>query len=275
MNCLRLGRLGPSCQVKLVETKRTGQIALERIAQVHAGARLKTIRVHALGADQQQGVSKGVADGVTDSLLPTSMVFYAGMTVAAVALGQAFGMWYCVLCHPHNMLTIITRFLDVDVAAQLLNPSIDPAPTLGTVALLLSFALVTQRYTDKVTALKEIEVLMRSTMLPALRAGPWWGIPLLALGAGVGEETLFRALLQQGLEQQFVAQGGLSQLWSVTVASIVFGLAHAINWAYFAFATLGGAVFGMPEACVDNVVGCMLTVVRNTAIVYGTVSHRH
>lgn len=137
---------------------------------------------------------------------------------------------------------------DVDVGPQLLDP-LQLAPTLATVALLLSFAMVTQRYTDQIPALKEIEVLMRTTMLPALRRSPWWGIPLLALGAGVGEETLFRALLQQGMEQRLAGNeislvSGAADVWSLIVASVIFGLAHAVNWAYFAFATLGGGVFG-------------------------------
>lgn len=74
------------------------------------------------------------------------------MTVAAVALGEAFG---------------------TPVAPQLWD-SVQLVPTTAAVGVLLAVALLTQRYTEQIPALREIETLMRITLLPALQTGPWW-----------------------------------------------------------------------------------------------------
>lgn len=94
---------------------------------------------------------------------------------------------------------------------------------------------------------------------------------MLALGAGVGEEVLFRGLLQQGLElrlQESITDVPLADTVAIAAASLVFGLAHALNWAYFSFATLGGLVFGRVAAHLsthtvthrDRVQACQLAV---------------
>lgn len=87
----------------------------------------------------------------TPPLIQTSLLFYTGMTVTATTLGKAF-----------------------DVPVVLLDGSVDPVPTTAAVGLLVAIALVTQRYTDQIPALKEIETLTRITLVPALRTSPWW-----------------------------------------------------------------------------------------------------
>lgn len=63
-------------------------------------------------------------------------------------------------------------------------------------------------------------------------------IVCLSLGAGIGEELLFRGALQGTL-------AALAGPWvAVVVASIVFGLLHAASVAYFLAATVIGAVLG-------------------------------
>jgi membrane protease YdiL (CAAX protease family) len=60
----------------------------------------------------------------------------------------------------------------------------------------------------------------------------------LSLGAGLGEELLFRAALQGLLTRWF------GQLAALVVASVVFGLMHAITPTYAMGATLLGAWLG-------------------------------
>ncbi len=60
----------------------------------------------------------------------------------------------------------------------------------------------------------------------------------LAIIAGVGEEMLFRGVLQPAL-------GGWLGPWAgVLAASVLFGLAHPMSRAYVAVATLGGLYLG-------------------------------
>jgi hypothetical protein len=61
---------------------------------------------------------------------------------------------------------------------------------------------------------------------------------LIALCAGVGEELLFRGLIQ----------GGLARWWgewpALGAASVVFGLAHCMTYGYAVFATILGLLLG-------------------------------
>ena len=108
---------------------------------IRAGSRL-VARCCANGQHQDNG----------PPIVQTSVLFYTAMTGAAVALGQAF---------------------DMPVGPQLLD-SIQLVHTTAAVGILVAVALAMQRYTEQIPALKEIETLMRITLLPALRTSPWW-----------------------------------------------------------------------------------------------------
>jgi membrane protease YdiL (CAAX protease family) len=86
--------------------------------------------------------------------------------------------------------------------------------------------------------MQEIEEHVRSFLVPLLRYGGLPGMALLAIAAGVGEELLFRGVLQ----------AELAMLWgpwsALVVASIVFGLCHWITPAYAIIATIMGAYLG-------------------------------
>ncbi len=64
-------------------------------------------------------------------------------------------------------------------------------------------------------------------------------VVLLALGAGVGEELLFRGALQG------VLVPWLSPWGAVVVASLIFGAMHAASAGYFIAATAIGMVLGL------------------------------
>ncbi|WP_176521807.1 CPBP family intramembrane glutamic endopeptidase [Longimonas halophila] len=86
--------------------------------------------------------------------------------------------------------------------------------------------------------MQEIEEHVRSFLAPLLRYGGLPGMALLAIAAGVGEELLFRGVLQAELAM-------LWEPWSaLVVASIVFGLCHWITPAYAIIATIMGAYLG-------------------------------
>lgn len=64
--------------------------------------------------------------------------------------------------------------------------------------------------------------------------------------AGVGEELLFRGVIQSGLSASFGAWPGL------LVASVLFGGMHALSRAYFVLATLMGLYLGGLYQATDN-----------------------
>jgi membrane protease YdiL (CAAX protease family) len=66
---------------------------------------------------------------------------------------------------------------------------------------------------------------------------------ILALLAGLGEELLFRGLLQTGLAHLLPARFAL--LGSLLIASLLFGACHYLSHTYFVLATLAGLYFGL------------------------------
>ena len=67
----------------------------------------------------------------------------------------------------------------------------------------------------------------------------WPGILLLSLLAGLGEEMLFRVLLQGGLSQY------IGELTALMVASLAFGLMHFLSKLYVFVTFVIGLIFGI------------------------------
>lgn len=65
--------------------------------------------------------------------------------------------------------------------------------------------------------------------------------------AGLGEEALFRGVIQGGLE------GYIGTPLAIAVASVFFGLAHYISRTYVVFAAALGALFGVLYVWSDNI----------------------
>jgi membrane protease YdiL (CAAX protease family) len=76
---------------------------------------------------------------------------------------------------------------------------------------------------------------------------------LISLAAGVGEELLFRGLLQAAIADWLHPWAGLG------IASLVFGLAHSITRTYAVLATLLGAYLGGLWLACDNLLAPMIT----------------
>ena len=107
---------------------------------------------------------------------------------------------------------------------------------VGTLPLLLSVWVLAD--TRRAWA-AELQRLMRQIVVPLFRNAPTGTLFLVSLLAGVGEELLFRGVMQ----------GGLSALvgpWpALLLASVAFGLMHALTRAYFVVATLMGLYLGL------------------------------
>jgi len=83
--------------------------------------------------------------------------------------------------------------------------------------------------------------LVRSIYRSEMRLFSLWQLALLALAAGVGEELLFRGLLQQGLCGCFPGKE-----WSVIVAvSLFFGVAHCLTKTYIILAFVISLYLGL------------------------------
>ena len=99
-----------------------------------------------------------------------------------------------------------------------------------------------------------IEELVRPLIERLFRdAGPPAIVAVAAL-AGLGEELLFRGVLQAAWVDAFGHPAGIA------LASLAFGLAHALTRVYFAMATIMGLYLGLLYAFTDNLL--LVTVVH-------------
>jgi uncharacterized protein len=94
--------------------------------------------------------------------------------------------------------------------------------------------------------------VIRDFLLPMFRNAPPGTLIAVALLAGIGEELLFRGVLQAGLESW------LGPWPALLLASLLFGLAHFVTVGYFALAVLIGIYFGLLYQWTGNLLVPML-----------------
>ena len=107
---------------------------------------------------------------------------------------------------------------------------------IGTLPLLL---LVWQLGRAGWTWVEQLQGLMRTIVVPLFRGAPAGTLFLVSLLAGIGEELLFRGVIQHGLSGVIGPWAGL------IVASVLFGAVHALTPAYFVLATIMGFYLGL------------------------------
>ncbi|MEK7794399.1 MAG: CPBP family intramembrane glutamic endopeptidase [Candidatus Hydrogenedentota bacterium] len=92
-----------------------------------------------------------------------------------------------------------------------------------------------------------------------------WELALVSLLAGVGEEALFRGVLQPYL-------GGFMTPWlALLIASVAFGVAHSVSQAYTIFATIVGLYLGAIVLVLDDLAlaAAIHALYDFTALTYG------
>lgn len=147
------------------------------------------------------------------------------MTAGAVVLGRGF-----------------------DVGGQLTAPLRLPEslPYLGVMLCLLAASTAAS---EVIPSFQELKKLYQQTLIPQLQAAPGWGLAVMAAGAGIGEEALFRGIMQPWVAAKVAELAGASPEVAVAAAvgvtSLAFGAAHAATASYLIFAAAAGAVFGV------------------------------
>ncbi|MCL2004698.1 MAG: CPBP family intramembrane metalloprotease [Planctomycetaceae bacterium] len=77
--------------------------------------------------------------------------------------------------------------------------------------------------------LQKVDRLVREFYWQYMRNLKLWQLAVIAALAGIGEELFFRGLIQMGLSNAL----GLDVWLAVLIASLLFGLAHAVTPTYF------------------------------------------
>jgi membrane protease YdiL (CAAX protease family) len=121
-----------------------------------------------------------------------------------------------------------------------------PAAGLGVAATIPLLILLAWSLGSKLPALERLRREVYDVLLPLLANCSVPDIAAISLVAGVGEEALFRGLLQTGIGEAAGPWVGL------VAASILFGLAHFVTPTYALLAGLVGAYLGWLFAASAN-----------------------
>jgi membrane protease YdiL (CAAX protease family) len=101
--------------------------------------------------------------------------------------------------------------------------------------------------------LRTIKAFCEEEFVPLLAGSSWSDMALIALAAGVGEEMLFRGVLQTSLG------AWLGSGWGLVVSSILFGLLHPISLPYILLTIAVGLYLGGAFLLTDNLLTVMVT----------------
>jgi uncharacterized protein len=95
--------------------------------------------------------------------------------------------------------------------------------------------------------------LVEEHLTPYLAGASAGGIVLVSLMAGIGEEVLFRGVMQAGLADRL-------PVWlAVGIAAVLFGVAHWLTVSYAVFATLIGVYLGILFLVTGNLLAPAVT----------------
>jgi uncharacterized protein len=106
---------------------------------------------------------------------------------------------------------------------------------LTTLPMLAVFLLLMHSHRPTLRQLRQQVEWLIGEMFPAASIGQF---AMIALLAGVGEELLFRGVLQT------ICARWTSPITGLIIVSLLFGLAHALSILYFFLATMIGLCFG-------------------------------
>jgi len=149
------------------------------------------------------------------SLFAVALVFELGLAVFAVVLGLLLSTdpFETVSINLHGLL----------------------AGVLGTLPLLVVFAIT---WKWPIGPFRSIRAKVETLLAPGLRKCSVAELALISIAAGVGEEFLFRGVVQGALTEPMGVTGAL------LFASLVFGLAHAVTVSYAVLAGLMSVYLG-------------------------------
>jgi membrane protease YdiL (CAAX protease family) len=165
--------------------------------------------------------------------LEPSHVFWGGIILEAVLVGIAAIVGIIVFGEPFPFTLIID--------SHSLWESV-----LATVPIIAYMLFSLSPVAELIPPLRRIYEFLKTLMGRSIAESRAWQLVLLGLAAGIGEETLFRGVLQPWMTD-------LTSPWTaIIITSIVFGLLHAMTPMYFVVATAISLYFGWIMLKTDN-----------------------
>jgi membrane protease YdiL (CAAX protease family) len=122
----------------------------------------------------------------------------------------------------------------------------------GVVAALPMLGLLALAIRWPVGPLARIKAFFDRELAPALKGCDWPDLALISIAAGVGEEMLFRGVIQGALGRTLGPTAGLA------LASALFGLVHPVSLTYALLAGLLGGYLGLVWLVSGNLLTAMV-----------------
>lgn len=178
---------------------------------------------------------------VPKNVAPSAMAFESALAVIALVLGGFFG---------HSPLDTISGVAENYAA----NAKACVWGVLATLPLLVVFFALEYLPLDM---FRDLVRLVEEKIAPLFSESTIAQLAMLSIAAGVGEELLFRGLIQDGLASSIGGQNGL--VVGLIVASLIFGACHSLTQSYFLLATGIGVYLGLLFWLTDNLLAPIVT----------------
>jgi uncharacterized protein len=123
----------------------------------------------------------------------------------------------------------------------------------GAVAAVPLIVLFLAMLTWPIGPLARVRTFCEEDVVPLFDQSDWSELALISLSAGVGEEMLFRGVLQASFTHW------LGVAWGLALASVFFGLLHPISVSYIVFAGFLGFYLGAVWIVNGNLLAAMVT----------------
>jgi membrane protease YdiL (CAAX protease family) len=160
-------------------------------------------------------------------------------------IGCAFEFALCIVAVALNALLRQPLWSDLRWNAQhSLAGAIAALPTLGL------FLLTVHAASGPLGRLKDF---LNAVVRPLFQTWAWWQLLLISILAGLGEELLFRGVIQGNLTRW------LGLLPGLILASLLFGACHPMTLSYLMITTLIGVYLGTLWIVTGNLLAPVIT----------------
>jgi membrane protease YdiL (CAAX protease family) len=179
--------------------------------------------------------------GPVDTALTYAVLLELSLGLAAIVLGAFLGI------NPRQHLPAWWDFMGI-------LKSFGIGLTVGSV-LALGMEFVSRL---PIRSIQKLDRVVQSQLHMLLGPMSIAELILLSLSAGIGEELLFRGLIQGWSMSLSETQTFLEALPGILLSAVCFGVAHPLSKAYIAIATMAGILFAVLYWATRDLLACVL-----------------
>ncbi|MBI1246925.1 CPBP family intramembrane metalloprotease [bacterium] len=171
-----------------------------------------------------------------EGFIRTAVLFESGLAVVAVILGAVVGIpaWHSASYATGHVLPVLGAI---------------GLGVLGTIPLVIIFFWM-QRATF--LGLDDLQDFMETKVVPLFREATVIELGMISIAAGLGEEALFRGVVQAYLQK--LVGTGAGPVVPIMISSILFGLVHYMTEEYLVISALMGAYLGVWFYCTGDII---------------------